>query len=146
MLIRGLVSPELPKDKTFDELVDLLKKHYDPQPIVIAEQFHFYQRSQKPDETITNYLASLRSRCEFCAFLTEALRHRLVCGMQHENIQKVLLTKAKLDLDKALEISLGMEAATQKARVQRQPPLSTSDDHPDARWQLRQPLWESQTE
>ena len=110
-LIRGLVSPELLKDKTFDELIDLLKKHYDPQPIVIAERFHFYQRSQKPDETITNYLASLRklaSRCEFGAFLTEALRDRLVCGMQHENIQKVLLTKAKLDLDKALEISLGM--------------------------------------
>ena len=26
-LIRGLVSPELPKDKSFDELVDILKKH-----------------------------------------------------------------------------------------------------------------------
>ena len=118
-LIQGLVSPELPKDKTFDELVDLLKKQYDPQLIVIAERFHFYQRNQKPGENITNYLANLRklaSRCEFAAFVPEALRDRLVCRMQHENIQKVLLTKAKLDLDKALEISLGMEAATQKAK------------------------------
>lgn len=118
-LIRGLVSPALPKDKTFDELVALLKKHFDPQPIVIAERFHFYQRNQKPGESITNYLASLRklaSTCAFGAFLSEALRDRLVCGMLHENIQKVLLTKADLDLDQALEISLGMEAASQKAK------------------------------
>ena len=118
-LIRGLVSPDLPKDKTFDELVDLLKKHFDPQPIVIAERFHFYKREQRAGESLTAYVAQLRklaSRCEFGTFLNEALRDRFVCGMLHENIQKVLLTKAKLDLDKALEISLGMEAAAQKAK------------------------------
>ena len=35
-LLRGLVSPQLPKEKTFDELVSILKKHYDPEPIIIA--------------------------------------------------------------------------------------------------------------
>ena len=44
-LLRGLVSPQLPKDKSFDELVTLLTKHYDPEPIVIAERFHFYRRN-----------------------------------------------------------------------------------------------------
>ena len=39
-LIRGLVlSPALPKDKMYAELVELLKRHYDPEPIVIAERF-----------------------------------------------------------------------------------------------------------
>ena len=32
-LLRGLVSPDLPKDKSFDGLVALLKKHYDPEAI-----------------------------------------------------------------------------------------------------------------
>ena len=45
-LIRGLVSPSLPKDKLFEELVEILKKHYDPEPIVIAEHFSFL--SPKP--------------------------------------------------------------------------------------------------
>lgn len=118
-LIRGLVAPALPKNKTFDELVGLLKKHYDPEPIIIAERFHFYQRSQKPSESITNYLANLRrlaSRCEFGDFLAEALRDRLVCGMSNESTQKVLLTKAKLTLEKAVEISHGMEAAAEKSK------------------------------
>ena len=114
-LLRGLVSPELPKDKTNDELVDLLKKHFDQKPIVIAEHFHFYQRNQKSGESIAEYLAALRrlaSRCKFGTFLTEALRNKLVCGMHSESIIKVLLTKANLTLDKAMEISQAMEAAS----------------------------------
>jgi len=41
-LIRGLVSPSKPEDKTLEELTAILKKHYDPEPIVIAERFVFY--------------------------------------------------------------------------------------------------------
>ena len=118
-LIRGLVSPALPKDKSYEDLVTLLKKHYDPEPLVIAERFHFYERSQKPGESVADYLASLRrlaSRCQFGAFLAEALRDRLVCGLLSENIQKVLLTKADLTLEKALETAQGMEAAAQKSQ------------------------------
>ena len=118
-LLRGLVSPQLPKEKTFDELVSILKKHYDPEPIIIAERFHFYRRGQGTSESIGDYLANLRrlaSRCKFGAFLEEALRDRLVCGMQSEGTQKVLLTKATLTLEKALEISQGMEAATIKSK------------------------------
>ena len=118
-LLRGLVSPELPKDKSYDELVELMKKHYDPEPIIIAERFHFYRRDQKTGESIADYLASLRllaSRCKFGTFLTEALRDKLVCGMQSDNIQKVLLTKANLTLDKAVEISQGMEAAAKSSK------------------------------
>ena len=118
-LLRGLVSPDLPKDKTFDDLVSILKKHYDPEPIVIAKHFHFYQRSQGASESISDYVANLRrlaSCCKFGGFLIEALRDRLVCGMQSESTQKVLLTKENLTLDKALEISQGMEAATLKSK------------------------------
>ena len=81
-LLRGLVSPAIPKDKTYNQLVDLLKKHFDPEPIVIAERFHFYQRTQNPGESIVDYLAGLQrltSRCKFGDFLTEALRDKLIC-------------------------------------------------------------------
>ena len=53
-----------------------LKKHYDPEPIIIAERFHFYQRNQKSGESIADYLACLRrlaSRYKFGDFLSEAL-------------------------------------------------------------------------
>ena len=60
-LIRGLVSPHKPETKTLAELTDILTKHYDPEPIVIAEQFRFYQRTQKSGESVADFLASLRN-------------------------------------------------------------------------------------
>ncbi len=82
-LISGLVSPVKPEHKSLEELKTILKRHYDPEPIVIAERFRFYQRTQKPGESIAEFLASLRklaTRCKFGGFLAEALRDRLVCG------------------------------------------------------------------
>ena len=56
-LLGGLISPDLPMDKSFSELVDILKKHYDPEPIVIAERFRFFfQRSQSHGESINDSL------------------------------------------------------------------------------------------
>ena len=34
--LRSLLAPALPREKTFDELLGVLKRHFDPQPLVIA--------------------------------------------------------------------------------------------------------------
>ena len=93
--------------------------HYDPKPIVIAERFRFYQRTQKSGELVADFLASLRklaSRCKFGPILSEALRYRLICGLNSEVIQKSLLAKEKLTLATALETALGKEAAAKRAK------------------------------
>ena len=36
-LLRNLLSPTDPKEKTFDELIETLSGHFEPKPIVIAE-------------------------------------------------------------------------------------------------------------
>ena len=115
-LIRGIVSPAKPEEKSLDELCALLKKHFDPEPVVIAERFQFYQRTQGSGESVSEFLASLRklaSRCKFGTFLSEALRNRLVCGLSNETIQKA---KQDLDLDTALGTALSMKAAAKKAK------------------------------
>ena len=107
-LVRGLVSPAKPEEKSLLEFSVILFKHYDKEPIVIAERFRFYQRTQKSDKTIADFLASLRnltSTCKFGDFLSEALRDRLVCGLNSEAIQKALLEKATLSLDAAIRKS-----------------------------------------
>ena len=78
------MAPKLPKEKTFDELVAALKGHFEPKPLVIAERFYFHRRAQAEGESIKEYMAELRrltTHCEFGAFLDEALRDRLVCGL-----------------------------------------------------------------
>ena len=125
-LIRGLLSPELPKDKSFKDL-DILKKQYDLESIIIVERFHFYEWNQKPGKSIANYLVSLRQLASWCDFvLSDVLWDQLVCGMSNENIQKVLFTKAKLTLEEAAEISQGMEAAALQSKELRGSLRSTS--------------------
>ena len=89
--LRSLLAPNLPKDKDFDSLLAALKSHFDPKPLVIAERYRFYKRSQSTTESITDFAADLRRlsiRCEFGAFLDEALRDRFVCGVRSDHIQK----------------------------------------------------------
>lgn len=112
--LRDLSAPDLPKDKSYDALSKLLKEHFNPVPLQIAERFRFYKRDQKPDETINDYNVSLRKlseHCNFGAVLNDALRDRLVCGLKNESIQKRLLSEKDLIYEKAVEIAVGMEAA-----------------------------------
>ena len=102
-----------------EDLKRILQRHYDPEPIIIAERFHFYQRNQKTGESIADYLAVLRklaSCCKFGNFLSQALRDRLVRGLQSEITQKALLAKADLTLEKAVELAQGMEAAAKRTK------------------------------
>ena len=118
-LLRNLTTPALPKDKTFVQLVEILKTHFEPRPLVIAERFNFHKRAQKMDESVRDFAAELRRLTIHCVFgehLDEALRDRFVCGLTSETIQKRLLTEKELTFSGAIEIAQGMEAAAQNAR------------------------------
>ena len=113
------MAPVRPQDKSFVDLVGVLRAHYAPKPMVIAERFHFHRRNQQSGESIAEYLAQLRRlalHCEFGDYLDQALRDRLVCGMQSESIQRRLLTEADLTLTRAVTLAQGMEAATKNTQ------------------------------
>ena len=65
-----------------------------------------------------SYVAELRklaTHCNFGGNLNEALRDRLVCGLRNMQIQKRLLSEAKLKYSKAVEIAVAMETAIRDA-------------------------------
>ena len=55
-LLRSLLAPDRPSEKSYDDLVTVLKKHFEPKPIVIAERFHFHRQAQAVGETILEYI------------------------------------------------------------------------------------------
>ena len=57
VLLRSLVIPAIPKDKTFTELIEVLKKHYEPKPLVIAERFNFHRQLQLAGESVKDFAA-----------------------------------------------------------------------------------------
>ena len=117
-LLWNLVSPDQPKDKSFDQLSEVLKKHFQPKPLVIAERFHFHRRNQASGESLAENVAELRRLavyCEFMQYLDEALRNRLECGLQSGSIQKRLLSAVELKLPWAVKIAHSMETAERNA-------------------------------
>ena len=46
-ILRNLLAPASLGDQTYDALVSALKTHFEPQPIVIAERFHFIDGSRE---------------------------------------------------------------------------------------------------
>ena len=136
-LLRNLVAPASPKDKSFKELTEQLTSHFEPKPLVIAERFNFYRRSQQSGETIAEYVAGLRRlalHCEFADFLDQAPCDRFVCGLRSESTQKALLTEdhKKLTLSKAIEKAQCMEAADTKAKEFKGSPTSVLKVTPPA--------------
>ena len=93
-LVRNLVAPDKPTDKSFEELVTLVKEHHTPPPSVTVQRFKFNSRSQRDGESVAEFVAELRRLSEHCKFevtLDDMLRDRLVCGIRDVRIQRRLL-------------------------------------------------------
>ncbi len=119
-LLRNLVAPAKPGEKTFDELVAAMKQHHNPTPSEIVQRYKFHTRFRHPGESVATFVAELRALAEFCNFgttLDDMLRDRLVCGISDEHTQRRLLAESKLTFKKALELAQGQDTAARNART-----------------------------
>ncbi len=83
-LIRSLVAPRKPADLEFSNLVEEVRKHFNPKPSVIVQRYQFHSRVRQPGESVSTIVAELRrlsQNCEFAQSLEDMLRDRFVCGI-----------------------------------------------------------------
>ena len=59
-LMRNLVSPDKPSSKTFDQLTQVMKEHFNPKPSEMVQRYVFDSRSRQPTESVSAYVAELR--------------------------------------------------------------------------------------
>jgi len=119
-LLRSLVSPDKPGEKSYEELVTAMKLHHNPVPSEIVQRYKFNCRFRRDGESVAKFVSELRSLAEFCnyrATLDDMLRDRLVCGIHDDHIQRRLLAEEKLTFQKAMEIAVAMETAASNSRM-----------------------------
>ena len=118
-----LCSPENPKDKTFEQLCELLEWHFKPKQLVVAESYRFHRCFQEENETVSVYSACLQhlaSSCNFGEFLNRLLRDQFVCGIHNPATRKKLLSEDRT-FQKAMEVANADEiAAKESIQVQQQ--------------------------
>ena len=149
-LLRNLVSPAKPREKSFDELVSVLKDHYNPTPSETVQRSRFNSRFRKPGESVAVFVAELRSLAEFCNYgesLDKMIRDRVVCGIMNSKIQAKLLAEKPetLSLKRAVEIAQSLETASKNAKELAQQEGTAAVPSPEAVHQVRPPTRGSDT-
>lgn len=144
-VLKDLCAPAQPSDKTFDELVSLLKAHYKPAPQALAERFKFHLRKQQTGESVNAFLADLRHKAITCEFekLDTSLRDQLIFGLQSEAAQKRLFLEdhTKLTLAQAVAIAVSQEQADSSTHLVRggthSNPTGTQDNFKLSKYKAR---------
>lgn len=120
-LMVNLCTPEKPSAKTYDDLVDIMRRHLQPKPSVLAERFKFRQRVQRSHESIAEYAAALKKMTKYCGFcsktLSENLRDQFVCGLISEHTRQRLFTEDNITFDLAFKLAMTIEAAETDAAL-----------------------------
>ena len=56
-LLRSLVTPDKPADKSYEDIVDLLKKHFNPKPSPIVQRCKSYSCERTDGQSVASYVA-----------------------------------------------------------------------------------------
>ncbi|KAG8124917.1 hypothetical protein E2320_020165 [Naja naja] len=108
---RALSAPQPLNAVTWEALMAKLKNHYAPTPSRIARRHAFRRREQAEGESVSQFMAGLRTAALHCEFkeLDEVLLDGLVCGLRDLRIQRRLLAKPDLTLQSALDEACAAE-------------------------------------
>ncbi|KAH9360234.1 hypothetical protein HPB48_009409 [Haemaphysalis longicornis] len=117
--LKDQLLPSSPEDKSFEDLVKVLKEHYAPGSQVIAKRFKFNRRYHLETETVSTFAVQLRHfavKCAFGNFLDDPLRDRFIAVLRNPAIQAALLKKKELHLETARELARNTELAEKESR------------------------------
>ena len=116
--IKDLLHPAELCNASLADIRGKLLLHFKPQNVEIAERFKFFKRMQQANESVAEYIATLKKmakECNFADYLETALRDQLVCGMKDAKCQRELLSKCDLTLETALQQAKAVEAVQREA-------------------------------
>ena len=71
--LKDLCLPNLPAEKTYDQLTKILKGYYKPKVLEVAESYRLHHTLQSENETVAEYankLKRLAVNCNFGTYLT----------------------------------------------------------------------------
>ena len=122
--LKDLCLPDLPADKTYDQLTQILKDYYKPKVLEVAETYRFHHTVQSETESVAEYankLKRLAVNCNFGPYLTRALRDQFVGGVRSPTTnyynKKLLLEDGTFD--QALKVTQADELAEKQSKLLR---------------------------
>lgn len=123
--LRDLCHPTLPKDKSFEELCELLHRQFSPQVSIFRERAKFYNAKQESFENISTWYAKVKKLsvdCKFGSNLAMVLLDKFITGLRSGSILDRLCEENEtITLQQALDIAINKESAL---AVELPPPIN----------------------
>ncbi|XP_023247110.1 uncharacterized protein LOC111643461 [Copidosoma floridanum] len=116
-VIAKVCKPHKPGAKSYDEIIELVKKHLKPQASHLVNCSNFRQRVQKDNTSISDYVAELKDLANDCKFdnLEDQVLDQLISGLKNKSVVAELLKIDEPTLKVALKKSLATDAANKGA-------------------------------
>lgn len=112
--LKSLMVPEVPSEKSFDELIEVLKKIFVPKTNKRAERYKFNKAAQKDGESISEFIARLKTLAKDCKFgegNAKVMRKVLVKKVETKDGSKA---EIEVNIDGALSLLMLDEALTDR--------------------------------
>ncbi|KAM3956832.1 uncharacterized protein ACR2FA_007497 [Aphomia sociella] len=121
-LVRNLAYPTDIETLNYEQLIDLLDKHFKQKLCSYADKSRFYGATRSPDETLGDWAARLRGLASYCNFgtaLETIITDRFVLGLGSGPERDKLFEQnaSTLDLTRALEIAEQAESAKEARAI-----------------------------
>ena len=117
--LRSYCAPTEPADKTYEQLIELLKQHLAPAPKHISEQYKFSLLKQDSGESLSSFMSRVKEAATTCAFeglYDRMVRDRFICGLWDSKIRTSLLSgEDDMTSNQAFEKAVIKEKATQSS-------------------------------
>lgn len=109
-VLRDLVAPEVPRSKSYEELVAKLKSHYGSTRNVRIERAKFRSITRESSETISSFEVKLRNGVRYCGFTGSALEENLIeqfiQGINQKEISRKILEREDIrTLQEAIDVA-----------------------------------------
>ncbi|MGH0132294.1 UNVERIFIED_CONTAM: hypothetical protein FKN15_059378 [Acipenser sinensis] len=107
-----------PMDDSFEAATAALSDHFSSRQSVFMHRFQFWQRAQRPGESVRQFVSLLRElvkHCKFDAIQDELIRDQLTEKTSTQLRERLLLESDNLTLEKALAIGKQAEATLAEA-------------------------------
>ena len=118
--LKCLIQPQKLNAQSYEQLKEVLINHLAPKPTVLTERFKFAKSTQKSGESLSEYLARLKSiavKCEFDDYNIR-IRDQFVFGLCERDAVEALLEEdaGTLSLDNAFKKAISIVRSKREAQ------------------------------
>nr|XP_049462311.1 uncharacterized protein K02A2.6-like [Anopheles coluzzii]XP_049462313.1 uncharacterized protein K02A2.6-like [Anopheles coluzzii]XP_049462317.1 uncharacterized protein K02A2.6-like [Anopheles coluzzii]XP_049462318.1 uncharacterized protein K02A2.6-like [Anopheles coluzzii]XP_049462319.1 uncharacterized protein K02A2.6-like [Anopheles coluzzii] len=114
-----LITPKNPEEIPYEELRQILQRHFDQAKNKFVESIKFRNIRQQKGETIAQFVLRLKqgaASCEYGTFLDRMLIEQMLHGFDERAICDTIVAKNPTTFKEAFDIAIAMEATHNTAR------------------------------